>query len=98
MCQLNLFGPTVLERAELICDSPKRAFWNIRLEVENETFSVIKESGIGETVLDRRRWPHADHEAALKDYRRRLKAKLRPDRKSTRIYRLKNGNNRKSKR
>lgn len=89
MVQLQIWDPVVLEHAELICDSPKKAFWNIRLEAQFETFTVIKESGIGDKVLDMRRWPHDSHDKALKDYRRRLRAKLNPGRKSTRKYEVK---------
>ena len=84
--QLKLFQPTVLLHAELESDSPKKAFWNIRLEYENGAYAVIKESGSAGRVLDARRWPHADYEAAMADYNRRLKQKLRPGRRSPRIY------------
>lgn len=86
--QLKLFDLVVLEHAELISDSPKKAFWNIRLEHENETFSVVKVSGIGDIVLDRRRWRHKSYDKALKDYGRRLRAKLNPTRKSPRRYKI----------
>lgn len=90
MVQLQIWDQVVLEHAELVCnDSPKKAFWNIRLEAQFETFTVIKESGIGDKVLDTRRWAHSSHDRALKDYRRRLRSKLNPVRKSTRKYEVK---------
>lgn len=91
MVQLKIWDQVVLEHAELVCDSPKKAFWNIRLEAQFETFTVVKESGIGDKVLDTRRWVHDSHDRALKDYRRRLRNKLNPGRKSTRKYEVKKG-------
>lgn len=90
--QLKFWDPVVLDHAELVCESPKSAFWNIRLEAENGTFAVIKESGIGTKVIDRRRWPHDSLDKATRDYRRRLMAKLNPNRRSSRIYRKKRKN------
>ena len=87
--QLKIFDPVILEHAELVAESPKKAFWNIRLEQQGGTFTVIKESGTKNVVRDKRKWPHGSYEKAKKDYDRRLKAKLNPDRKSPRKYRRK---------
>lgn len=89
MVQLKIFEVTILEHAELICESPKMAFWNIRLEHDCGTFYVIKESGSRGKILDRRTWKHEKYEAAKKDYDRRLRLKLNPERKSPRKYEVK---------
>lgn len=87
MVQLKLFEPIVLREDKLVADSKRNAFWTIRLVQEGLSFGVLKESGIGGKIMDRRQWWFDNSDEAEKVYRRRLAAKLNPDRKSVRKYR-----------
>lgn len=69
-------------------DSPRQAFYRIWIEDIDGQINVVKESGVKDRVLDRRRWPVEDYEEAEKACQRRIKAKTKPDRKSPRKYRL----------
>lgn len=85
--QLDLFDDTILESVELIADSPKRAFWRLRLIVCQGEYRLEKESGAAGKILDRRVWHQNDRATAEKTYRRKIKAKMNPARGSPRKYR-----------
>lgn len=84
--QLSLFqeidSETVLESP----DSPKCAFYRLRIESDNGIFIVRKESGAGGIVLDRRAWVFNDIKLSEKFYVRIIREKTNPDRKSPRVY------------
>lgn len=69
-------------------ESPRQAFYALALFKAPQGYQVSKESGIGQTVLDRRVWSFEDIEDAFRFYHRRLKSKLRSERKSPRRYLL----------
>lgn len=83
--QLSLF-PTIIKSADLIADSPKRAFYRIRIEEEFGRYEIIKESGANDKVLDCRRWEAASLEKAEKFFDRKVKQKQKTGRK--RRYKL----------
>jgi hypothetical protein len=84
--QINLFTKKI-RRAYLVAwDSPRKAFYRIWIEVAEDEYTVVKESGIKGKVLDRRSWPTENFEAAKKQFQRRIKSKVNPDRKSPRKY------------
>lgn len=69
-------------------DSPRKAFYRIWIEDRDGFIEIIKESGCKDKVLDTRHWPFQTIEDAEKEYMRRVKQKMNPDRKSPRKYRL----------
>lgn len=83
--QLSLF-PTVIKSAALVADSPKKAFYRIRIEEEQGHYEVIKESGANDKVLDCRRWEAASLEKAEQFFDRKVKQKQQGNRK--RKYKL----------
>lgn len=86
MNQLHLF-PTILKMIELEApDSPKKAFYRLMIEETMGIWAVVKESGAGGKVLDRRRWEMASAEKAVQRYERILRDKLNPNRGSPRKY------------
>lgn len=87
--QLKLFEPTICKEVLLVAESPKNAFYRLRLEVSIDGYMIRKESGSGENVLDRRKWPFKSRKIAEKEFDRKIKAKTDPDRKSPRKYRIK---------
>lgn len=87
MIQIELFEPTVIEQAFLVADSPKKAFYFLRLTIcATGGASIFKASGRGGKICDRRQWPFETLEAAEKVYKRKLAAKLNPKRKNPRKY------------
>jgi hypothetical protein len=86
--QLNLFTYTLNSAFLVAPNSPRQAFYRIWIEDADGAIRVVKESGVKGRVLDRRIWPFADLKEAEKAYRRPIKAKVNPDRKSPRKYRL----------
>lgn len=83
--QLKLFEDTVLREVELIApESPKKAFWRLRLVFCRGAYRIDKESGGGGKILDRRSWPQRDRERAERVFDRKVAEKLKPGRK--RIY------------
>ncbi|MBF0232940.1 MAG: hypothetical protein HQK65_07865 [Desulfamplus sp.] len=56
--------------------------------VFGKKYWVLKESGIGNKVLDRRKWPCESLELAEKLVKKKIKEKTNPDRRSPRKYRL----------
>ncbi|MDM8515732.1 hypothetical protein QUF76_05995 [Desulfobacterales bacterium HSG16] len=84
--QIALFQPTTLESVFLRAKSPKNAFYKLWIELFNGVYTIRKESGCGNTVYDRRQWEFCDIETALKFYKRRIRDKTNPDRKSPRKY------------
>lgn len=87
MKQLSLF-PTTIKRAYLEADSAKKAFYDIRLEFNSGFWIVVKESGYSDRILDKRRWTWEDGKEAVKFFKRKLKNKINPLRKSKRIYNI----------
>jgi hypothetical protein len=86
--QLNLFTVKVTSALLVAPDSPRKAYYRIWIEDADGAIRVVKESGVKGRVLDRRIWPFDDLKEAEKAYRRRIKAKVNPNRKSPRKYRL----------
>ncbi len=78
----------ILDKAELCADaSPKKAFYRIWIARDDEgTFVVEKESGALGKVLDKRSWKYEDEKRAREFFRRKVKEKTNPQRKSPRIY------------
>ena len=70
----------------LIADSPKKAFYTLRIVECLGKYSVEKESGAAGHVLDKRTWPAKNLDAAGKRFNRILKKKIDPGRKSPRKY------------
>jgi len=83
--QLSLF-PDILCSAYLVAESPKKAFYRIWIEANAGLFTVRKESGIWNTVLDKRAWYFDTLDKAQDLFDRRIKAKTNPQRKSPRKY------------
>lgn len=79
--QLNLFEPTILRQVYLTAKSKRSAFYQLILTTYQGKFYVLKESGAGGKVLDRRFWPQPDEKTAIKFYERKVKEKLKSDRK-----------------
>jgi hypothetical protein len=91
--QLKLFDDVTLREVELIApDSPKKAFWRLKLIYRQVAYRIDKESGGGGKVLDRRSWPQRDRERAERVFARKVAEKLKPGRK--RIYKKKTKNDR----
>ena len=65
-----------------------RAFYRIWIEAAAGTFTVHKESGIRDRVLDKRAWPFDSLDNARKLFGWRIKSKTNPERKSPRVYTL----------
>jgi hypothetical protein len=84
--QISLF-PDILCSAYLLApDSPKSAFYRIWIESDDGVFTVCKESGGKDKVLDQRAWPFDSLEEARKLFDRRVRYKTNPERKSPRKY------------
>lgn len=79
--QLNLFGPTVLATADLVAQSPKSAFYHIKIIFEDGRYRVEKRSGYGDKVLDVRKWPMESQADAEAFFRKKIAGKLKPNRK-----------------
>lgn len=84
--QLKLFDDTIILEDELLADSPRKAFYRLKLVLSNGTYKLIKESGANGKVLDRRIWLQKDCHLAEKTYRKKISNKLNPDRKNPRKY------------
>jgi len=84
--QQSLFSYTTIRKVDLISDSPRKAFYRLRLETYMGEYCVRKESGGKGKVLDRRSWCFLSQEEAEKLFDRRLREKTRADRKSPRKY------------
>lgn len=86
--QLKLFTRK-LDCAHLeAIDSPRQAFYIIWIEDLDGQIQVVKESGADGRVLDRRCWAHKTLEDARKRFKRQVKYKTDPYRKSPRKYKL----------
>ena len=84
--QISLF-PDILCSAFLVAaESPKNAFYRIWIESNAGVYSVCKESGGNDKVLDRRVWPFDNINEARKLFERQVRYKTNPDRKSPRKY------------
>jgi len=86
--QLSLFPEQLCSAFLVATNSPKKAFYKIWIEANAGIFTVRKESGIKNRILDRRSWPFEDLARAIKLYEHRVEQKLDPERKSPRKYRL----------
>lgn len=86
--QRSLFPERVCSAHLVASDSPKSAFYRIWIEADAGVFTVRKESGIKNRVLDRRAWPFGSMDEAKKSYNSRIKSKTNPHRKSPRKYTL----------
>ena len=76
MIQRHLFEPTLIKSASLIAsDSPRQAFYNIRLFAYKNIYTVRKESGAKGKTWDVRLWKFDSFEKAEKDFERRIKQK-----------------------
>jgi len=74
--QLSLF-PEIICTAYLVAtESPKSAFYRIWIESDAGTFTVRKESGFRDRVLDKRAWPFDSLDDARKLFDRRVKSTL----------------------
>jgi hypothetical protein len=86
--QLNLFTRRLAMAHLMAVDSPRQAFYLIWIEETDGRIQVVKESGAGGKVLDRRCWACDNLEAAQKLFDRQVRYKTNPNRKSPRKYRL----------
>ncbi len=86
--QLSLFPETICAAYLMATESPKNAFYRIWIESDAGIFTVRKESGIRDRVLDERAWPFDALGDARKLFDRRIKSKTNPERKSPRKYTL----------
>lgn len=85
--ELSMSCSTTVKKASLVApSSAKQAFYKMWLKETDGTFEVYKESGIGQTVLDRRSWAFEKFETAEQFFNRKIKAKINPLRKSPRKY------------
>ena len=76
--QVSLF-PDILCSAYLLApDSPKSAFYRIWIESDDGVFTVCKESGGKDKVLDQRVWPFDSLEEARKLFDRRVRDQTQP--------------------
>jgi len=87
MIQIRLFEPDILRYAHLVAESPRQAYYKIRLELHGEKYSVIKESGGKSYVTDRRIWEFDSFKEAEIFFNRIVRKKTDPDRRSPRKYR-----------
>lgn len=81
--------PNIIDEIELEADSPKKAFYRLRMIYDDGYFYIEKESGAGGKILDKRKWLQKNREQMFKVYLRKLKQKLNPKRNSPRKYQVK---------
>jgi hypothetical protein len=86
--QLKLFTKKLATAHLVAIDSPRQAFYLIWIEESEGKIQVVKESGAGGKVLDRRCWACDNLAAAQKLFSRQVRYKTNPKRKSPRKYRL----------
>jgi len=89
--QLSLFA-TVIKSASLIADSPKKAFYRIRIEEEQGKYEIVKESGAADKILDCRRWTAPTLEKAEQFFDKKIEQKQRPGRRRRYKLERKRGN------
>ncbi|MFZ0927188.1 MAG: hypothetical protein WAN11_01215 [Syntrophobacteraceae bacterium] len=90
MIQLEAFGPRVLKNAHLVVlNTPRKTFYSIRIEVDRETFRVLKVSGARGKVWDKRVWEFSTLDEAEALFTRRIREKTNPGRRSPRKYSIK---------
>jgi len=74
--QLSLFENDILKFDSLISqESPRKAFYKLWLTCRRGKYTVRKESGAGELLLDVREWPFTSFKDAKKYYLKKLKQK-----------------------
>ena len=78
----------VIKEVELEADSPRRAFYVLRLEKISGGYLVSKESGGNGRVFHRQAWFRQSLDDADRFFLRIVKQKTDPGRKSERKYRL----------
>lgn len=78
--------PEIVCSAYLLAQSPKMAFYRIWIACDVGVYTVFKESGIKDQILDRRTWPQASLADAWKFYDRCIRSKTNPDRRCPRKY------------
>lgn len=81
--QLSLFE-TILKQSYLEADSPKKAFYRIKITEDMGKYTVKKESGCNAKILHKQAWNFDNQEDALKFYNKKIKEKTKRGRK--RIY------------
>jgi hypothetical protein len=86
--QLSLFPEIICTACLVATEGPRIAFYRIWIEADARIFTVRKESGVRDRVLDKRTWPFDTLDDARKLFDRRVKSKTKPQRKSSRIYTL----------
>ncbi|SLM31115.1 hypothetical protein MTBBW1_2710002 [Desulfamplus magnetovallimortis] len=84
--QNDLFGKTLRAVYLFAPNSPKKAFYRLSLEIEFSQYIIRKQSGIGNKVLDHRKWIYKTLPEAEKSFNSRIRQKTCPDRKSQRHY------------
>jgi hypothetical protein len=72
-----------------VAKSARNAFYAIKIVEYCGKYTVEKESGTDDKILDRRRWPMKNREAALKFFNRKIREKMNPARGSPRKYKVK---------
>ena len=88
MIQLSLF-PETIKSAYLEAESPKKAFYDIRIEWNAGFFTVVKRSGLAnDRVLDKRKWTFNDYVSAEKRFKKKLREKINPRSRRKRIYNI----------
>ena len=78
----------VIKEVKLEADSPRRAFYVLRLEKISGGYLVSKESGGNGRVFHRQAWFRQSFDEADRFFLRIVKQKTDPGRKSERKYRL----------
>ena len=78
----------LLKKAYLKAESPRKAFYILKLEKIRDGFIVSKESGADRKVLHKESWFRETLEEAEKLFRRILLQKTNPSRKSPRKYKI----------
>ena len=65
MEQKSIFS-NVIKKAYLISDSPRKAFYHMWIELQQDQYCLLKESGANGKVLDSRSWCFSKKEEAEK--------------------------------
>lgn len=88
MNQLTMFVPVVIRYSNLLAaDSPKQAYYNIRIEYQDGNYRVCKESGYGSRLLNAWERVFDSLSEAEKHYERIVRDKTNIQRRSPRKYR-----------
>ena len=91
MRQLSLF-PTTIKSVYLEADSPKKAFYAIKIVENMGSYSIVKKSGCNGKVMHSQSWVANSYSEAIKFFEKKLREKTKKGRKRTYTYRrVKNG-------